>query len=126
MASYKKKPKEVGANTGQQGHLDPKNAFSQKMILDHVGCQNKCFWHVLSLQLPFFGPPKIPKCLENGLFWGEQSIKNGSKICFPKNDPGAFGVPKQWKLAYSEPIVSHFSPSRVKKCLKHGLFWDQK
>ena len=30
------------------------------------------------------GPPKIPKCLENGLFWDQQWVKNGSKTHFSK------------------------------------------
>ena len=49
-----------------------------------------------------FGAPKIPKCLENGLFWDQ---KKGSKMCFSENTPGAFGVPKQVKCAYFQPIV---------------------
>ena len=44
-----------------------------------------------------FDPPKIPKCLENGLFWDQKWVKNGSKMCFSKNDPRPFGVPKQVK-----------------------------
>ena len=44
-----------------------------------------------------FGPPKIPKCLANGLFWDKKWVKNGSEMCFPKNDPRPFGVPKQVK-----------------------------
>ena len=43
------------------------------------------------------GPPKIPKCLENRLFWDKKWVKNGSKMGFSKNDPGPFGVPKQVK-----------------------------
>ena len=54
-----------------------------------------------------FGPPKIQKCVENGLFWDK-------KMCFSKNDPGALGVPKQVKCAHFEPIVSHFGPSTPK------------
>ena len=44
-----------------------------------------------------FGPPKILKWLENGLFWDKKWVKNGSKMCFSKNDPRLFGVPKQVK-----------------------------
>ena len=29
-----------------------------------------------------FGPWKIPKCLENGPFWDQQWVKNGSKAHF--------------------------------------------
>ena len=44
-----------------------------------------------------FGPPKIPKCLENGLSRDKNRVKNGSKMCFSENDPRPFGVPKQVK-----------------------------
>ena len=44
-----------------------------------------------------FGRPKIPKWLENGLFWDKIWVKNGSKMCFSKNDPIPFGVHKQMK-----------------------------
>ena len=30
-----------------------------------------------------FGPWKIPKCLENGLFWVPNRVKNVSKTDFP-------------------------------------------
>ena len=42
-----------------------------------------------------FGPPKIPQCLENGLFWDPKWFKNGSKTHFSKNHPKPFGV-HQW------------------------------
>ena len=44
-----------------------------------------------------FGPPKIPKCLANGLFCDKKWVKNGSQVCFSKNDPRPFGVPKTVK-----------------------------
>ena len=30
------------------------------------------------------GPPKIPKCLENGQFWDQKWVKMGQKWGFPK------------------------------------------
>ena len=42
-----------------------------------------------------FGPWKIPKCLEKGLFWDQKSVKNGSKTRFSRGDPGPFGMLKQ-------------------------------
>ena len=39
-----------------------------------------------------FGPWKIPKYLENGLFWDQKWVKIGSKTCFSKNDLGPFGM----------------------------------
>ena len=41
-----------------------------------------------------FGPPKIPKCLENGQFWDQKWVNKGSKMCFSENDPTPFGGPK--------------------------------
>ena len=37
-----------------------------------------------------FGPPKIPKCLENGLFWDQKWVKNGSKTHFSKRQKCIF------------------------------------
>ena len=56
------------------------------------------FWTVLSLWWPiFFGPLKMPKCLENGLFWDQKGVKNGSKTHFSKTHPRPFGVHKRVK-----------------------------
>ena len=57
-----------------------------------------------------FGPWKIPECLENGPFWDQQWVKNGSKTRFSKSDPGPFGMLKQLFLACFEPVLTDFSP----------------
>ena len=57
-----------------------------------------------------FGPWKIPKYLENGPFWDQQWVKNGSKTRFSKSDPGPFGVLKQVFLGRFEPVLTEFSP----------------
>ena len=44
-----------------------------------------------------FGPPKIPKCLEHGLFWDQKWVKNGSKTHFSKPHSRSFGVHKRVK-----------------------------
>ena len=44
-----------------------------------------------------FGPRKIPKCLENGLFWDQKWVKNASKTRFSKPHPRPFGVHKRVK-----------------------------
>ena len=49
------------------------------------------------LVVAHFDPPKIPKCLENGLFWDQKWVKNGSKTHFSKPHPRPFGVHKQVK-----------------------------
>ena len=45
-----------------------------------------------------FGPRKIPKCLENGPFWDQKWLKNGSKKPLFKSDRGPFGM-----------LVNHFA-----------------
>ena len=65
------------------------------MILNHMECHNEVFLARFQLAVARFDPPKIPKYLENGLFWDKKWVQNGSKMCFSKNDPRAFGVPKQ-------------------------------
>jgi hypothetical protein len=73
-----------------------------------------------------FGPRKIPKCLENGPFWDQKWLKNGSKKPLFKSDRGPFGMPKQVFLARFEPVVARFGPRKIPKCLENGPFWDQK
>ena len=51
----------------------------------------------LELVVAHFGPPKIPKYLENGLVWDQKSVKNGSKTRFSKPHPRPFGVHKRVK-----------------------------
>ena len=70
-----------------------------------------------------FGPPKIPKRLENGLFWDQKiTQKLGKKCVFSKMIVDHLGGLNKW----NEPIASHFGPSKVTKCLENGLFCDQK
>ena len=57
-----------------------------------------------------FGPWKTPKCLENGPFWDQKWVKNGSKMRFSKRDPGPFGMLKLVFLARFEPVLTEFSP----------------
>ena len=69
-----------------------------------------------------FGQWKIPKCLENGPFWDQKWVKNGSKTHFSKNDPGPFGMLKQVFLAHFEPIWTGFGPWKSQYSLKRGRF----
>ena len=57
-----------------------------------------------------FAPWKTPKCLENGSFWDQKWVKNGSKTRFSKSDPGPFRMLKQVFLAHFEPVLTEFSP----------------
>ena len=55
------------------------------------------FLDCFELVVAHFGPPKVPKCLENGLFWDQKWVKNGSKTHFSKPHPRPFGVHKRVK-----------------------------
>ena len=65
---------------GQQGPPAAQKGFVSKMIVDHMECQNKCFLAHFEFVVARFGPPKIPNCLETGLFWdkklGQKRVKN--------------------------------------------------
>ena len=61
------------------------------MILDQV------FLDCFELGVAHFGPPKIPKCLEDALFWDQKWVKNGSKTHFSRPHPRPFGVHKRVK-----------------------------
>ena len=52
---------------------DPRPCATLKQVfLDHF-----------ELVVAHFGPPKISQCLENGLFWDQKWVKNGSNRIFP-------------------------------------------
>ena len=82
---------------GQQGPLGAKKMTFFKNDPRPHGMSKQVFLARFELVVAYFGPPKIPKCLENRLFWDKKWVKNGSKVCFSKNDPSPFGVPKQVK-----------------------------
>ena len=68
------------------------------------------------------GPWKIPKCLENGPFWDQKWVKNGSKKRCSRSDPGPFGMLKQVFLAHFEPVVTCLCPRKIPICLENGSF----
>ena len=53
---------------------------------DPIPCAKvkRVFLDRFELVVGHFGPPKIPKCLENGLFWDLNGSKMGQKRIFPK------------------------------------------
>ena len=81
---------------------------------------NQVFLDCFELVVAHFGPPKIPKCLENGLFWDKKWVKNGSKTHFSKTHPRPFGVHKRVKWGHFEPILGAFWPLRSPKSLESG------
>ena len=69
-----------------------------------------------------FGPWKIPKRVENGPFWDQKWVKNGSKTHFSESDRGPFGMLKQVVFAHFEPIWKGFGPWKSQYSLKRGRF----
>ena len=61
------------------------------------GTLKQVFLDRFEVVVAHFGLPKIPKCLENGLFWDQKRDKNGSKTHFSKPHPRPFGVHKRVK-----------------------------
>ena len=47
-------------------------------------------------------------------------------MAFLKHDPRPYATLKQVFLDRFEPVVAHFGPPQIPKCLDNGLFWDQK
>ena len=89
-------------------------------------CQNKCFLAHFEVVVAGFGPPEIWKCLQNGPCCNQNRVKNGSKLCFSKNDSRPFGVPKQGKSAHFELIACILAPPTAQNALKMGCFGQKK
>ena len=108
-----------------QGPRGEKNIFF-KLFPRPLGTLKQVFFGRFEPVVARVGPRKIPKSLENGPFWDQKWVKNGSKTGFSKSDRRPFGMLKQVVLAHFEPVVTRFGPCRIPKCLKYGPFWDQK
>ena len=111
---------------GPTGSQERKKIIFSKVVPRPLGMLKPMFLVRFEPVVTRFGPWKIPKCLENGPFWEQKWVQNGSKMHFLKSDPGPFGMLKQVFLAHSEPVVTHFGPWKIPKCLEKGQFWDQK
>ena len=119
-------PRTVGANVGSTKVRGAKKIFFSKVDPRPLGMLKEVFLVRFEPVVTRFGPWKIPKCLENGPFWDQKWVKNGSKTHFSKSDPRSFGMLKQMFLAHFEPVVKCFGPWKVPKCIENGPFWDQK
>ena len=62
---------------GQQGPLGAEKKKIFKNDLGPHGMPKQVFWARFEFFVARCGPPKIPKCLENGLFWDKKWVKNG-------------------------------------------------
>ena len=68
-----------------------------KFVPRPLGVLKQVFLAFFEPMVARYDPPSTPKSLENGLFWDQKWIKDGSKMCFPKSDTGPFGVHEQVK-----------------------------
>ena len=119
-------PRTVGANVGSTRVPRAKKMIFSKVVPRPLGMLKKVFLARFEPVVVRFGPWKIPKCLENGPFWDQRCVKNGSKTRFSKNDLGPFMMLKQVVLAHFEPVATGFGSWKIPKCLENGPFWDQK
>ena len=103
-------PRTVEANGGSTRVPRAKKMIFSKVVPRPLGMLKQVFLGRFEPVVARFGPWKLPKCLENGPFWDQKRVKNGSKTCFSKSDPGPFGVLKQVFLAHFEPVLTEFSP----------------
>ena len=72
---------------GEQGPpVVKKKDFLTKVIVDHMELQNKCFWRVLSLWCAVLALLESQNALNTGCFETKNGSKNGSKMCFSKQD----------------------------------------
>ena len=103
-------PRTVGPNGGSTKVPRVKKMIFSKVVPRPLGILKQVFLGRFEPVVALFGPWKIPKCLENGLFWDQKWVKNGSKTRFSKSDPRPFGMLKQVFLARFEPGWTEFSP----------------
>ena len=97
-----------------------------KVIVDHLGCLNKCFLARFEPAVNVLAHGKSQNALKRGRFGAKKGSKMGQKTRFSKSDRGPFGMLKQVFLACFEPMVTCFGPWKIPKCLEKGPFWDQK
>ena len=119
-------PRTVGANGGSTGVPGAKKMIFSKLVPRPLGMLKQVFLGRFKPVVARFGAWNIPKCLENGPFWDQQWVKNGSKTRFSKNDRGPFMMLKQLVLAHFEPVATGLGSWKIPQCLENGPFWDQK
>ena len=96
-----------------------------KILLDYLGCTNK--WNEPASH---FGPSKVTKCSENGLFWnqkmGQKWVKNGSKMgqncVFPKMILDHLGCLNKSNEPIFSPLQAILATPKSQNALKMGCF----
>ena len=109
-------PRTVGANGGSTRVPGAKKIIFSKVVPRPLEMFREVFLGRLEPVVVRYGPRKVPKCLENGPFWDQQWVKNGSKTRFSKSHPGPFMMLKQLVLAHFEPVATGLGPWNIRKC----------
>ena len=66
------------------GYPGRKKSFFPTLLLDHLGCSNRCFWPVLSPWWPVLAVGKSQDALKMARFGTKNGSKMGQKRLFPK------------------------------------------
>ena len=98
----------VGANGGSTRVPKGEKKIFSKVVPRPLGMLKQVFLGRFERVVARFGSWKIPKCLENRPIWDQQWVKNWSKPCFSKSDPGPFMMLKQVVLAHFDPVATGF------------------
>ena len=86
------------------------------------GMPTQVVWAGFELVVARFGPPRIPKCLENGLFRYKKSVKNKSKCVFPTMIRDHFGCLNKWNEPILGPLQARMASPKSLSALKLGCF----
>ena len=97
-----------------------------KVIVDHLGCLNKCFLARFEPAVNVLTHGKSQNALKRGRFGAKKGSKMGQKRVFPRVIVDHLGCLNKCFLARFEPAVTLFGPWKIPKCLEKGPFWDQK
>ena len=76
----------------------------------------------VELMVAHFGPPKIPKCLESGLFWTKKGSKRGQKCVFAKMIIDHLGCLNKSNEPILSPLQAILAPPKSQNALKMGCF----
>ena len=107
---------------GQQGPSRAKKRFFPKMILDHMECQNKCFWCVLSSWWPVLALVKPQNDLKMGCFGTKNGSKMGQKCVFPKMILDHFKCLNKRNEPLLNPLQAILATPQSQNALKMGRF----
>ena len=107
---------------GQQRSTGCKKKTFFKMILEHMECQNKCFWRVLSSWCPFVALPKSGNAPKTGCFCRKKGSKMGQKCVFPRMMLDHLGCLHKCNGSFLSPLQHILGPPKSHNALKMGSF----